>query len=76
MPPSADHLKQHQFKVAGKEALSKKPFVVRLYASDDEVVKSMGKTGALFIRDAVREKLDREGTARPSGVTVVVELSE
>ena len=55
--PSADHLKDHQFKVAGVEPLGKKPFVVRLYQPDDLAVKEMGKGGAQFVRDAVRAAL-------------------
>ena len=56
--PSTDHLQQHQFKVVGDEPLGEKPFVVRLYQSDDDLLKAMPRgEGARFIRQAVREKL-------------------
>ena len=63
----ADHLRQHQFTVEGSERLSKKPLAVRLYASDDELVRAKGKDAGAFVRDAVRDRLrcEQEGQATP-----------
>ena len=57
--PSADHLQQHTFKQAGDEPLAKQPISLRLYATDDEQVRAMGKDARLFIREAVRLHLQR-----------------
>ena len=52
------HLHQHQYKVpAGQEPLSNKPIGVRLYESDDEAVRAMGKDGTRFVREAVHQAL-------------------
>ena len=58
---SVEHLKQHQYTVPeGQEPLSKKPLAVRLYQSDDDAIRSMGKDGSQFVRDAVRSELQRQ----------------
>ena len=55
---SVEHLKQHQYTVpAGQEPLSKKPLAIRLYQSDDDAIRAMGKTGSKFVRDAVLQAL-------------------
>tara|TARA_B100001057_G_scaffold484446_1_gene562539 strand:- start:55 stop:273 length:219 start_codon:yes stop_codon:yes gene_type:complete len=55
---SAEHLKQHQYMVpAGQEPLSKQPLAIRLYQSDDDAIRAMGKAGSQFVRDAVRQAL-------------------
>jgi hypothetical protein len=56
------HLEPHQFRTEGPEHLAKTPLSVRLYASDDELVRAMADKG-LFVRDAVRAALQRQ--ARP-----------
>ena len=48
------------YTVQGDEPLSKKPISVRLYQADDDVLRPLGKQYAIFIREAVREKLERE----------------
>ena len=58
---SVEHLQQHMYKVpAGQEPLSKKPVGVRLYQSDDEAVRAMGKDGTRFVREAVRAALQQQ----------------
>lgn len=58
---STDHLQPHQYRVGdGAERLGAKPITVRLYASDDELVRAMQDRGQ-FIRDAVRAALQRGG---------------
>ncbi|MDC0303123.1 hypothetical protein OAL13_00720 [bacterium] len=69
--PSVEHLKQHQYQVAeGDEPLGKKPISIRLYASDDEAIRAMGKDGRLFVRKAVRmllrQRADRHANTGPS----------
>ena len=54
-----EQLRDHNFTVAGDEPLSKKPASVRLYQSDDEILRPLGKDMAIFIREAVRERLQR-----------------
>jgi len=55
---SVEHLRQHQYKVPeGQEPLSKKPVAIRLYQSDDDAIRAMGKAGSQFIRDAVHQAL-------------------
>ena len=54
-----NQLRDHNFTVAGKEPLSKRPASVRLYESDDEVLRPLGTDMAVFIREAVRERLQR-----------------
>ena len=55
---SVEHLRQHQYKVPeGQEPLSKKPVAIRLYRSDDDAIRAMGKAGSQFIRDAVHQAL-------------------
>lgn len=58
-----EQLREFNFTVKGDEPLSSKPASVRLYKSDDEQLRPLGKQMAVFIRNAVREKLnrDREG---------------
>ena len=56
-------LRDHNFTVAGDELLSKKPASVRLYQSDDGILRPLGKDMAVFIREAVRERL-QHGAAR------------
>lgn len=68
---SVEHLQKHQYKVpAGQEPLSKKPIGVRLYESDDEAVRAMGKAGTRFVREAVRmllkQRADRHANTGPS----------
>ena len=52
-------LKGSAFTVKGEEPLSKKPISVRLFQSDDDTLRPLGKEMAIFIRAAVREKLER-----------------
>lgn len=54
-----EHLKGKGFTVQGDEPLSKKPISVRLYQADDDQLRPLGKAFAAFIREAVREKLER-----------------
>ena len=55
---SVEHLKQHQYAVPeGQEPLGKNPLSVRLYASDHDAIKAMGKAGGPFVRAAVRQAL-------------------
>ena len=68
---STKHLKPHQFSVPdGDEPLSKTPISIRLYASDDEAIRAMGKDGRLFVRKAVRmllrQRADRHANTGPS----------
>jgi hypothetical protein len=57
---SVEHLKQHQYKVpAGQEPLGKSPMTVRLYESDHDAIKAMGKAGGAFVRAAVRKALEQ-----------------
>ena len=60
---SVEHLRQHQYKVPeGQEPLSKKPLAIRLYQSDDDAIRAMGKAGSQFVRDAVHQALiDQQG---------------
>ena len=66
MPPERDptrypeHLTEHSYQVLGKEPLAKKPLAVRLYQSDDDKLRPLGKKFAAFVREAVREKLERQ----------------
>jgi len=56
---SAEHLRQHQYSVPeGQEPLSKKHVGVRLYESNDEAIRTMGKAGTKFAREAVRRALE------------------
>ena len=58
---SVEHLRQHQYRVPdGQEPLGKSPLTVRLYSSDHDAVKAMGKAGGLFVRDAVRKALQEQ----------------
>ena len=41
----------------GQEPLGKSPLTVRLYASDHDAIKAMGKAGGPFVRAAVRQAL-------------------
>ena len=68
---SVEHLQKYQYKVpVGQEPLSKKPIGVRLYESDDEAVRAMGKAGTRFVREAVRlllqQRADRHANTGPS----------
>ena len=68
---STKHLKPHQFAVPdGEEPLGKSPISIRLYASDDEVIRAMGKDGRLFVRKAVRlllqQRAERHANTGPS----------
>ena len=57
---STKHLKPHQFAVPeGQEPLGKSPMTVRLYASDHDAIKAMGKAGGLFVRNAIRKALEQ-----------------
>ena len=59
---SVEHLRQHQYAVPeGQEPLGKSPLSVRLYASDHDAIKAMGKAGGPFVRAAVREALQGQG---------------
>ncbi len=53
------HLEGRGFTVQGSEPLAKKPISVRLHQSDDDALRPLGKGMAVFIRQAVREKLER-----------------
>ena len=58
---SVEHLRQHQYRVPeGQEPLGKSPLTVRLYSSDHDAVKAMGKAGGLFVRNAVRKALQEQ----------------
>ncbi len=57
---SVEHLRQHQYAVPeGQEPLGKSPLTVRLYASDHDTIKAMGKAGGLFVRNAIRQALEQ-----------------
>ncbi len=62
-----EHLKGRGFTVQGSEPLARKPISVRLYQSDDDQLRPLGKGMATFIREAVREKLER-GNDVPTGL--------
>ena len=55
-----EQLKGKAFTIQGDEPLSKKPISVRLYQADDDQLRPLGKQFAVFIREAVREKLQRD----------------
>ena len=55
-----EQLREFNFTVEGDEPLAKKPASVRLYQSDDDELRPLGKQMAVFIREAVREKLNRQ----------------
>ena len=55
-----EKLREFNFTVKGDEPLSSKPASVRLYQSDDDQLRPLGKQMAVFIRNAVREKLNRD----------------
>ena len=55
-----EQLREFNFTVKGDEPLAKKPSAVRLYQSDDDELRPLGKQMAVFIREAVREKLRRD----------------
>ena len=55
-----EQLKGKGFTVQGDEPLSKQPVSLRLYQSDDDSLRHLGKGMAIFIREAVREKLERD----------------
>lgn len=58
--PSTEHLKAHQYAVPkGQEPLSKKPISVRLYESDDLLIRAKGNEAGLFVRNAVRLALQK-----------------
>ena len=58
---SVEHLWRHQYSVPeGQEPLGKSPLTVRLYSSDHDAVKAMGKAGGLFVRNAVRKALQEQ----------------
>ena len=58
---SVEHLRQHQYSVPeGQEPLGKSPMTVRLYASDHDAIKAMGKAGGLFVRNAIRKALQQQ----------------
>ena len=63
---SAEHLREHQYKFVGDEPLSPKPFSVRLYKTDDDILRPLDQGFAVFIREAVREKLQQDGSRRTS----------
>ena len=54
-----EQLREFNFTVKGDEPLASKPAAVRLYQSDDDVLRPLGKDMAVFIREAVRERLQR-----------------
>ena len=65
---SIEHLRQHQYSVpAGQEPLGKTPLTVRLYASDHDAIKAMGKAGGPFVRAAVRKALQDHAAQVTSG---------
>ena len=55
-----NQLRDHNFIVAGDERLSKRPASVRLYESDDEILRPLGADMAVFIREAVRMRLQQQ----------------
>ena len=55
-----EQLKGKAFTIQGDEPLGKKPISVRLYQADDDQLRPLGKQFAVFIREAVREKLQRD----------------
>ena len=55
-----EQLREFNFTVKGDEPLAKKPASVRLYQSDDDQLRPLGKQMAVFTRNAVREKLNRQ----------------
>ena len=57
-----EQLREFNFTVKGDEPLAKKPAAVRLYQSDDDVLRPLGKDMAVFIREAVRERLQRRAS--------------
>lgn len=57
-----EQLKGKAFTMQGAEPLSKTPISLRLYQADDDVLRPKGKGMAIFIREAVREKLERGDT--------------
>ncbi len=55
---SVKHLKPHQYSVPeGQEPLGKTPLTVRLYETDHEAIKAMGKAGGPFVRAVIRKAL-------------------
>ena len=54
-----EQLRESNFTVKGDEPLASKPASVRLYQSADDQLLPLGKQMAVFIRNAVREKLNR-----------------
>ena len=55
-----EQLRDAAFTVVGEEPLAKKPISVRLYQADDTKLRPLGKQYAVFIREAVREKIERD----------------
>ena len=65
---SIEHLRKHQYRVpAGQEPLGQSPLTVRLYASDHDAIKAMGKAGGPFVRAAVRKALQDHAAQVTSG---------
>ena len=63
-----DHLRSHQYSVPdGQEPLGKSPLTVRLYSSDHDAIKAMGKAGGPFVRAAVRQALKDHAAQETSG---------
>jgi hypothetical protein len=58
-----NQLRDHNFTVAGNEPLSKRPASVRLYESDDEILRPLGADMAVFIREAVHQALIDQQTS-------------
>ena len=54
-----EHMREFNFSVLGAEPLAKKPASIRLYLNDDEKLRPLGADMAVFIREAVREKLQK-----------------
>lgn len=57
VPPQ---LRGHCYTVKGNEPLAKRPTSVRLFQADDDDLRPLGKDFASFVREAVREKMNRE----------------
>ena len=63
-----DHLRSHQYSVPDvREPLGKSPLTVRLYVSDHDAIKAIGKAGSPFVRPAARQALRDHAAQGTSG---------
>ena len=51
----------------GQVPLGKSPLTVRLYASDQDAIKAMGKAGGLFVHNAIRKTLQEQAQQQRIG---------